>query len=185
MNSRYQGLYGTMALTVREEGWRALYRGIIPTLLGSIPYEGVKFGAFDIIVGKVPQMREALAGMWRGEEAAAAAAAAAAAGAGGLGEEVEVPIVWRVVCGAMAGLFANVVTFPNDTVRKLYQLDRSGEHRKYDNVIDCYKKTYRKYGIGRFYRGVVPSALRMVPNAAIQFAVYGFFKSKTKDFGFQ
>jgi solute carrier family 25 phosphate transporter 23/24/25/41 len=176
-----------MSMTIREEGWRALYRGIAPTLLGSIPYEGVKFGAYDVIVAQVPHMREVLAGMLGASDAGASGGS----GGGGIGSSIgssiseEIPVGWRVVCGAMAGLIANLFTFPNDTVRKLYQLDRSGEQREYNNVIDCYKKTYRRHGIARFYSGVVPSALRTVPNAAIQFTVYGFLKSKTTELGFQ
>ena len=41
-------------------------------------------------------------------------------------------------------------------MRRLYQLDRSGEEREYKGVIDCYKKTYTRYGITRFYRGLLP-----------------------------
>ena len=33
----------------RQEGFRALYRGITPTLLGALPYEGIKFGAYDVL----------------------------------------------------------------------------------------------------------------------------------------
>ena len=38
--TRYETILGTMALIRREEGVRALFRGIMPTLLGSFPYEG-------------------------------------------------------------------------------------------------------------------------------------------------
>ena len=34
------------ARAAAEEGVRALFRGITPTLLGSFPYEGIKFGTY-------------------------------------------------------------------------------------------------------------------------------------------
>ena len=38
----------------QEEGFFALYRGISPTLLGAIPYEGIKFGAYDTLKQHIP-----------------------------------------------------------------------------------------------------------------------------------
>ena len=38
--TRYETILETMAIISREEGVRALFRGIMPTLLGSFPYEG-------------------------------------------------------------------------------------------------------------------------------------------------
>ncbi|KAL3921328.1 MAG: hypothetical protein SGPRY_004941 [Prymnesium sp.] len=43
-SARYESIIGTMVLIVREEGFHALFRGITPTLVGSFPYEGLKFG---------------------------------------------------------------------------------------------------------------------------------------------
>ena len=74
------------ARTLREEGVLGLYRGIVPTLLGILPYAGLKFYVY-----------QSLKGWWRAREAAqlaaereapsALAAAAAADGEGGGGGE--------------------------------------------------------------------------------------------------
>ncbi|KAF1778062.1 Mitochondrial carrier domain [Phytophthora cactorum] len=37
------------------EGPRALFRGIGPTLFGALPYEGIKFGSYDILTGLLPE----------------------------------------------------------------------------------------------------------------------------------
>jgi len=34
---------------IRQEGLRALYRGVGLTIAGSFPYEGVKFGVYDLL----------------------------------------------------------------------------------------------------------------------------------------
>ena len=43
LNSRYRGLTGALRVTLAEEGWRGLFRGIGPTLAGALPFEGLKF----------------------------------------------------------------------------------------------------------------------------------------------
>ena len=47
--SRYKTIFGTMWLIAREEGVIGLYRGIGLTLAGAFPYEGVKFGCYDML----------------------------------------------------------------------------------------------------------------------------------------
>jgi len=39
-SKHYRGIIDTMIVTAREEGPRALYKGVSPTLLGAMPYEG-------------------------------------------------------------------------------------------------------------------------------------------------
>jgi hypothetical protein len=43
-NKHYHGLIRTVLLTVKDEGALALYKGVTPTLMGAMPYEGIKFG---------------------------------------------------------------------------------------------------------------------------------------------
>ena len=38
--TRYRGITDTLVSTMREEGVRAIYRGLVPTLLGIAPYTG-------------------------------------------------------------------------------------------------------------------------------------------------
>lgn len=45
-----QGILHTGLTTVKTEGFWALYRGVGPTLVGAIPYEGIKFGSYDLII---------------------------------------------------------------------------------------------------------------------------------------
>ena len=148
--SRYTSLSGTLALTIREEGLLALYRGITPTLLGAIPYEGIKFCVWD--------MSEQLSRRH-------------------FGPDEGVPL--KLARGALAGVIAGGVLYPNDTVRRLLQMQgtRPGEV-VYRGMMHCYWHTLSTHGVGRFYRGIVPYLIRMVPNTAIQFGSYEFLKSR-------
>ncbi|GAX18003.1 hypothetical protein FisN_18Hh216 [Fistulifera solaris] len=45
----YTSMMGGLAYTVRETGFLSLYRGLAPTLIGSIPKAGIRFGLNSII----------------------------------------------------------------------------------------------------------------------------------------
>jgi hypothetical protein len=144
--TRYQGLFWTVRLTVQEEGIFALYRGLGISLAACLPYEGLKFGAFD----------------WLKKSDAAR----------GVGERYG-PAVSLLGSGSLAGMVAVVLTFPNDTVRRRMQLDgMNGAPIRYAHAIDCYRRVIREEGGRALYRGMTATILRAVPNTAIQFGVF-------------
>eukprot|EP00041_Stephanoeca_diplocostata_P012348 m.207169 g.207169 ORF g.207169 m.207169 type:complete len:356 (+) comp18920_c0_seq2:285-1352(+) len=145
----------TFRRIVHREGFFALYRGLTPTVLGSIPYEGVRFGVYDVMQKRIPVAFKELE---NGE------------------------IYWSLVSGALAGGTASASLFPNDTIRRILQVQGELEHmgsskQPYRGMLETYRETYRAHGIRRFYRGLGPNLLRVVPNAAIQFGVYEYAKS--------
>ena len=150
---QYSGIISTLVLTVRDEGAGALYRGAFPTLLGAMPYEGIKFGTVGVLEQYFPLKQD------------------------------EKPTATRkMIFGGMAGVMAGLITYPNDTVRRLLQLQGSrGTEAVYTGYWDCVRQTYRREGIGRFYRGVVVNIVRMAPNAAVQFGSYELLKQWSAD----
>ena len=138
----------TLTNTIRNEGIWALYRGMGPTTFGAVPYEGIKFGVYDALKERIPME-------WFGSK-----------------------VAWQLFCGGSAGTAAGVVMYPNDTVRRLMQVQiERGQNRKYKNMFDCYIKVFREHGPKRFYRGLGAFLLRAVPNASIQFCMFEVFKS--------
>ena len=139
----FETLGGTVRATIAKEGVAGLYRGIQPTLMGAIPYEGVKFCVWDMTERVSRDV---------------------------LGQEEEGVLV-KLGRGALAGCIAGGIMFPNDTVRRLLQMQGTGHGTgvAYTGAISCYKHTFETHGIRRFYRGLTPYLLRMVPNTAIQF----------------
>lgn len=141
-------IIGTLRNTIKNEGVWALYRGMGPTTFGAIPYEGIKFGMYDYIKEHVPR------------------------------EWFPSKVIWQLFCGGAAGTAAGMVMYPNDTVRRLMQVQvERGQQRKYRNMIDCYVKVYKEHGMQRFYRGLGPFLLRAIPNASIQFCMFEVFRS--------
>jgi len=147
--TRYTGILSTVRLTVKEEGFAALYKGVGPTLAGSFPYEGIKFGVYDSLKKIIP--REA---------------------------DGKVSEFWKLTCGAAAGTAAGIVMFPNDTVRRRLQMQGIGGGAVlYKNGMDCYVKLVKAQGFTVLYRGLTANLFRVVPNSALQFWAFEGIKT--------
>ena len=81
--------------------------------------------------------------------------------------------------GAAGGVAAGCLTYPNDTVRRLLQLQGTPGGEKFDGYFDCVRKTYSRHGIGRFYHGMGINLIRMAPNTAVQFGAFEMLKEFT------
>lgn len=99
----YKGIINTVVVTAREEGIKALYKGITPTLLGAMPYEGIKFGTVGILERAFPKKKD---------------------DSGGEGN-VTSSVTRKLMFGGAGGATAGILTYPNDTVRRLLQLQGS------------------------------------------------------------
>lgn len=88
----YGGIIETVALTIKDEGFMALYRGATPTMLGAVPYEGIKFGTVGILEKWFPVLAN--------EDGT-----------------VQKPTpIRKMLFGGIGGIMAGLLTYPNDTV---------------------------------------------------------------------
>mmetsp|Transcript_4258 Transcript_4258/g.6347 ORF Transcript_4258/g.6347 Transcript_4258/m.6347 type:complete len:290 (+) Transcript_4258:23-892(+) len=142
------GIWPVMFKTIQKEGITGLYKGIGPTLFGALPYEGIKFGCYEILGNAILKRKG----------------------------QAQTSILDQFLCGAVAGTISGFVMYPNDTVRKILQMQERDGKSNFNGALDCYVRTFRNEGLSRFYRGVVPYLSRMIPNSAIQFGIYESFK---------
>lgn len=148
--SRYHGLLRTLMLTVKEEGYGALYKGIGPSFFGCLAYEGLRFGAYGSYREYLKEFDPSRVGSK----------------------------LHPIMAGALAGVTAGLLTYPNDTVRRRMQLQGvDNGPRKYRNAIDCYRTIARREGILALYRGCSVNLLRVAPSNAVQFGVFEMLKS--------
>jgi hypothetical protein len=160
-NKHYNGILNTVMITAKEEGLSALYKGVKPTVLGSMPYVGIQFGTVGLLEKIFPVEKSY-------DE----------------NGNIQKPSIWRkILFGGAGGVMAGLITYPNDTIRRLLQLQGSrGTTNTYEGYFDCVKKVYAKHGIQRFYHGVGINIIRMAPNTAVQFGSYEMLKRLSEKF---
>jgi len=79
---------------------------------------------------------------------------------------------WKVATyGGLAGEALWLGSYPLDVVKSKMQSDGLGADRKYVNMRDCFRKTYRGEGLRGFWKGIGPTLLRAMPVSAGTFAV--------------
>lgn len=73
--------------------------------------------------------------------------------------------------GAASGIFAQTICYPLDTVRRRMQLKGT----KYTGVPNAFATILKEESIWGFYKGIVPNAVKVVPNNGIRFLAYTQF----------
>ncbi|KAF2105830.1 mitochondrial carrier domain-containing protein [Lophiotrema nucula] len=119
----------------KAEGWRALFKGLGPNLVGVVPARAINFYAYGN--GK----RVISTYFNDGKEAP-----------------------WIHLCAAAcAGIATGTATNPIWLVKTRLQLDKNihadGRGRQYKNALDCTMQTLRKEGVPGLYRGLSASYL--------------------------
>lgn len=124
------------------------YKGLWPTILSGSPYVGLQMTFYDLLKRSIPES-----------------------------DSKTFDNVARLLCGALAGIGAQTVTYPGDTVRRRMQINgMGGKERLYKDSWDCTKKLYKNEGFRAFFHGLYANTLRAIPGAAIQFWSYDLLK---------
>lgn len=145
---------GKIGLAVRtmyqEGGLLTFYKGWTPAMLSLAPFIAVNFATFD-----------SLKSWWYGDAKCTK-------------EELRGrnPLV-VLSLGALSGIIAQTICYPLDTVRRRMQL----KGKVYPNTIMAFVTIARVEGVKGFYSGIVPNALKVMPNNAIRFAAYETLKN--------
>jgi len=160
--ARFEGIFDCAKKTVQVEGWGALYKGITPTWLSGAPYVGLQMTFFEIFKRNVQGFAASRLGEKEGE--------------GGMSSQA-LNTVTTLVSGAGAGIVAQTITYPGDTIRRRMQADGiGGSKRIYSGFIDCITGSVRSEGVLCLYKGLSANTVRCIPGAAIQFWAYDTLK---------
>ncbi|CAK7204271.1 Pyrimidine nucleotide transporter, mitochondrial [Sporothrix eucalyptigena] len=121
----------------RSEGWRALFKGLGPTLVGTVPAKSINFFTYG-----------------NGKRIIAEQA------------HVNQDTPWvQLVAGIFAGIVTSTATNPIWLIKTRLQLDKNsadasrGIERQYKNSIDCVRQVVRNEGIRGLYKGMTASYL--------------------------
>ncbi|OIT33296.1 PREDICTED: mitochondrial substrate carrier family protein B-like [Nicotiana attenuata] len=138
---------------VREEGYRALWKGNLVTIAHRLPYSSISFYAFEryknvlqLILGVESQ-----------------------------GENITADLCIRLVGGGLSGITAASVTYPLDLVRTRLAAQRNVIY--YRGIWHALQTISREEGIAGLYKGMGATLLGVGPNLAISFSVYDTVRS--------
>lgn len=149
---KYKGIVDCAASTFKTEGVRGLYKGMMPSMLAGVPYVGLQMTFYD-------QLKNNLGHLFPQRP------------------DGTHSVLTMLVCGSVAGLTAQTLTFPTDTVRHRMQANGvGGAANIYSSTRDCFQKIYVKEGIKGFFKGWGLNVVRSLPGAAVQFTSYDLLK---------
>lgn len=134
----------------RVEGWRALFKGLGPTLIGVVPARSINF----FVVGNGKRIIAE-----KGNNS--------------------VESSWVVLCAAaIGGIVTSTVTNPIWLIKTRLQLDKTVVEktggiaaRRYKNSWDCIKQVVRQEGVRGLYKGMSASYLG-VSESTVQWVLY-------------
>ncbi|XP_024153604.1 graves disease carrier protein [Oryzias melastigma] len=159
---RYSGIVNVFQSVYRTEGVSGFYRGLTPTLIGMAPYAGLSFFTFGTL--------KSLGLKHFPEELGRPSS-----------DNPDVLVLKshiNLLCGGVAGAFAQTVSYPLDVTRRRMQLGSVlPDSDKCGSPIKTMKYVYETYGIRRgLYRGLSLNYIRCVPSQAMAFTTYEFMK---------
>ncbi|XP_016496130.2 calcium-dependent mitochondrial ATP-magnesium/phosphate carrier protein 2 [Nicotiana tabacum] len=132
-----------------KEGSRAFYRGLIPSLLGIIPYAGIDLAAYETLkdLSKIYILHDSEPG----------------------------PLV-QLGCGTISGALGATCVYPLQVVRTRMQAQPTNADAAYKGMSDVFRRTLQHEGFRGFYKGLFPNLLKVVPAASITYLVYESMK---------
>ncbi|XP_059435744.1 folate transporter 1, chloroplastic isoform X2 [Corylus avellana] len=150
----YFGLYDALRTIIREEGWSALYKGIVPGLF-LVSHGAIQFTAYEELRKVIVDFKSK--GSKKDSES----------------DDKLLKSVDYAVLGSSSKIAAILLTYPFQVVRaRLQQRPSSDGIPRYMDSWHVVKETARFEGVRGFYKGITPNLLKNVPAASITFIVY-------------
>ncbi|KAF7828900.1 folate transporter 1, chloroplastic isoform X1 [Senna tora] len=150
----YNGLYDAFKTIMREEGLRALYRGIVPGLF-LVSHGAIQFTAYEELRKVIVDLKSKESEIHHQNPDKLLNSADYA------------------VLGATSKVAAILLTYPFQVVRsRLQQRPSIDGIPRYMDSWHVMKETARFEGVRGFYKGITPNLLKNVPASSITFIVY-------------
>jgi len=149
--AKYTSIAGAFAKIPREEGTRALWKGLVPAQLLSIVFNTSQFVAFEVITRNVfPILPRSL-------------------------QTPDMKPATHFLCGAMAGCTATAVAQPFDVLRTRFVAQ--GEPRRYTSIPQALVMLIKEEGFLAMYKGLCPTLIQIGPQTGCQFGFYAVLTS--------
>lgn len=155
---KYTNVVQTAITIVKEEGFTALYKGIVPTMMRQGCNQAVNFSMYHLFKAKLLEMQK----------------------------KSELSPGESLLLGGISGGLGPLVNNPLDVVktRMQKQVIKPGTELKYKGVFQAVALIAREEGYFALWKGISPRLLRIVPGQAITFMTYEAVSSALTSNGF-
>jgi solute carrier family 25 (mitochondrial folate transporter), member 32 len=143
-SKKYKGIYDAVRTIVREEGPKGLYKGLIPALILT-SHGAVQFSVYEYMKTEANKY---------------------------FGNAQGQPAWVSILLGGVSKIAATAITYPYQVIKSRLQQRGNLTAYRYMGVLHCIRRTAIEEGLRGFFRGLVPSALRVAPASALTFVVY-------------
>lgn len=140
----YSGIVDCARQVLAQEGIKSFYRGLLPSMMGILPYAGVDITIFELL-------KERLLDEYDGQ-----------------------PPPHTILCaGMLSSSLAQFSAYPLALVRTRLQAQGiGGTALKYTGMADVLRKTYQKEGFRGLYKGSMTNLAKLAPAAGISWFVF-------------
>ncbi|WOL16543.1 putative envelope ADP,ATP carrier protein, chloroplastic isoform X1 [Canna indica] len=135
------GFIDAMALIGKEDGISGYWKGNLPQVIRIIPYSAVQLFSYEVYKNFFRK------------------------------DDGELPVLWRLVAGACAGMTSTLVTYPLDVLRLRLAVEPG-----YRTMSQVALSMLREEGIASFYSGLGPSLIGIAPYIAVNFCIFDLVK---------
>ncbi|XP_031107100.1 folate transporter 1, chloroplastic isoform X2 [Ipomoea triloba] len=150
----YSGFHDALITIMKEEGWRAFYKGLLPGLF-LVTHGAIQFTAYE-------ELRKVVVN-WRFDKNERTS---------GTADNLLDSIDYATL-GASSKIAAILLTYPFQVIRaRLQQRPSTAGIPRYVDSWHVVKETARFEGVRGFYRGITANLLKNVPAASVTFIVY-------------
>ncbi|CAK9298457.1 unnamed protein product [Gordionus sp. m RMFG-2023] len=159
----YNGLYGTIKTIVKQEGFKALYNGLVAGLQRQMSFASIRIGMYETVRTKYESI---LTNVTKSKTL-----------------QKDHNIKLRIMAGITTGGLAVLIAQPADVVKvrlqaQIPQLNKdlkSGGVR-YNGAMHAYKTIYRTDGLKGLWKGILPNMTRNAVINACELVGYDIFK---------
>jgi len=160
---KYTNVVQTAGVIVKEEGFGALYKGIVPTMLRQGCNQAANFTAYGWAKKKLLDMQSQKDGFPKGELAP-----------------------WQhLLLGGLSGGVGPSINNPLDVVktRLQRQVVLPGHIPKYTGLLQACSVIAKEEGVKALWKGLTPRLMRIMPGQAITFMTYEAVSKQLNKYG--
>ncbi|XP_062515568.1 calcium-binding mitochondrial carrier protein SCaMC-2-like [Corticium candelabrum] len=149
---QYHGIFHATRSIMQTEGLRSFYRGLLPNLIGIIPYAGI-----DLMV------YETLKNRWLNQHPST----------------TNPGVFVLLACGTVSCTCGQLASYPLALIRTKLQAEttRVGITHERQGMVSVVRTILREDGPTGLYRGLGPNFLKVIPAVSISYVVYERLKS--------